>query len=404
MQGSEARGGFPRYTRLAQALTLIREKLRRLPSEKVALEESFNRVSACNIYSNIDLPPFDRAAMDGYAVRAQDTRGASELHPARLRVISRGNRIRAKEAVAIATGEPLPLGSDAVVPVERTRREGDAVLVMEPIAPWENVSRKGEDVRAGEVIVREGKRLGPAEVGLLAACGYVEVEVVKRPSVFVIPTGGELTKPGKPLEPGKIYECNSYSIRASLLSCGAVPHVSNPVEDDVGVLKRALRRGAVHDMSLVLGGSSVGDKDLVASAIAEEGELFFHGVAIRPGSPTAFGFVHGKPVFSLPGFPAGCLVAFDLLVRPALQRMLGWREEPRKITAKLGRKVASVLGRVDVVRVKVEEVNGEQVAFPIRVTGSSVLSSLSKADGYLLIPEDIEKIEEGVQVEVIAYR
>jgi molybdenum cofactor synthesis domain-containing protein len=411
MRGSEVEGGFPSYVRLAEALKLIFSELRRLPSEKVGLAESLGRVSASEVAASADVPPFDRAAVDGYAVRAQDTVGASELHPTRLRVVgscvagrkSRA-RVRGGQAVEISTGAPLPAGADAVVPVEKCRREGGRVMVLEPVPSWKNVSRRGEDVGRGETILRAGKKIGPADIGLLAACGYSEVEVSRRPTVSVIPTGSELEEPGKPLRGVKIYNSNSYSISAAILESGGVPFLFKRVGEEVQSIRRAIRQGLVHDMVVLTGGSSVGKGDLVPSAVAEEGRLFFHGVAIRPGSPTSFGVVGGKPVFSLPGFPAGCLIAFDLLVRPAIHHMLGCEEVRARVRARLARGVASALGRVDVVRVRMEEKDGRWVAHPLRVAGSSILSSISKADGFILIPEEVEKIEEGTEVEVVLYR
>ncbi len=411
MRENEVEGGFPSYVRLADALKLIFSELRRLPSERVGLVESLGRVSASEVVASADVPPFDRAAVDGYAVRARDTVGASELHPIRLRVVGScvagrksRTRVRGGQAVEISTGAALPAGADAVVPVERCRREGDQVMVLEPVPSWRNVSKRGEDVERGERILRAGERITPADIGLLAACGYSEVEVSKRPAVSVIPTGSELEKPGKPLRGVKVYDSNSYSISAAILDSGGVPFLFERVGEEALAIQRAIRQGIVHDMVVLIGGSSVGKGDLVPSVVAEEGKLLFHGVAIRPGSPTSFGVVQGKPVFSLPGFPAGCLIAFDLLVRPAIHYMLGCEEVRVRMKARLGRRVPSALGRVDVVRVRMEKREDGWVAYPLRVAGSSILSSISRADGFILIPEEVEKIEEGTEVEVVLYR
>jgi molybdopterin molybdotransferase len=411
MRGSEAEGGFPSYTRLHDALEQIFKTLRKLPIEEVRLEDSLNRVLANDVVAPINVPPFNRAAVDGYAVRAKDTVGSSELHPVRLRVIGKSSvgkrcqiRLNAHQAVEISTGAPLPRGADAVVPVERCRREDEYVNILDPVPAWKNVSREGEDIRKGETVLRAGKRIGPADIGILAACGYSRVGVSRRPTIFVIPTGDELVEPGKYLQEAKIYDSNSYSISAAILETGGIPVLSERVGDEREIIRKTIRQGLKYDMILVLGGSSVGSQDLVPSVIADEGKLLFHGVAIRPGSPTSFGLVRDKPVFSLPGFPAGCLIAFELLVRPALHFMLGLRESRIRIRARLSRRIASTLGRVDVVRVKLEERDGTWVAHPLRVAGSSVLSSISRADGFILIPEEVERLEEGTEVEVVLYR
>jgi molybdenum cofactor synthesis domain-containing protein len=411
MRGNEAKGGFPYYIRLGDALGLVLKELKRLPSERVKLVESLNRVSAVDVVAPFNVPPFDRAAVDGYAVRASDTIGASELHPKRLKVVGScvtGVRsslpVHAGQAVEISTGAPLPKGADAVIAVERCRKENGYVLIFEPVPRWRNVSREGEDVREGEIVLKAGKRIGPADIGLLAACGYSEVRVSVKPTVFIIPTGTELVEPGKILRDAKVYDIDSYSIAASVLHTGGAPVLSQRVKDDKSSIRKAIRQGLRYDMILVIGGSSVGKSDFVPSAIAEEGKLLFHGVAIRPGSPTSFGIIKGKPIFSLPGFPAGCLIAFEFLVRPALEYMLGLEEPRMKIRAKLGRTIASALGRVDVVRVRLEQRDGTWVAHPIRITGSSVLSSVARADGFILVPEEVERIEEGAEVEVVLCR
>jgi molybdopterin molybdotransferase len=411
MRGSEVEGGFPSLIRLADALKIIFGELRRLPSEQVKLIESLGRVSASEVIAPVDVPPFDRAAVDGYAVRARDTVGASELHPTRLKVVGacepgREGRVcvRRGQAAEISTGAQLPAGADAVVPVERCRGEDKWVEILEPVPSWKNVSRRGEDLRKGETILRSGKKISPADIGLLAACGYSKVLVVRRPTVSVISTGSELEEPGRPLEDARVFDSNSYSISAAILDSGGVPLPFKPAGEDVRSIRRAIRRGLAQDMVVLIGGSSVGKRDLVPSIVAEEGKLLFHGVAIRPGSPTSFGVVQGKPVFSLPGFPAGCLIAFDLLVRPAIQYMLGCEDARVRVRAKLGRRVPSALGRVDVVRVRIEERDGGWIAHPLRVAGSGILSSVSKADGFILIPEEVERIEEGTEVEVVLYR
>jgi molybdopterin molybdotransferase len=290
--------------------------------------------------------------------------------------------------------------------VEHTRAKDKNIAVFAPATPGKNVSARGEDVKAGEVVLERGQLLRPQDVGMLASVGKIRVQVSHRPEVAILATGGELRRPGKRLGRAEITDINSYSLAAAVESCGGLSHRLGIVPDRPELLRRALRRAIDHDMVIASGGSSVGKHDIMPDVIAGFGELLFHGVAIRPGGPTAFGIVKGKPVFALAGFPVASLVAFDMLVRPALRKMQGLpadRGYPR-VQARLARKVSSTLGRADIVRVKVRAKGGELAADPIRVTGSSVLSSMTKADGFVIVPEDVEGLDEGSVVEVELYR
>ncbi|MEM2908352.1 MAG: molybdopterin molybdotransferase MoeA [Candidatus Hadarchaeales archaeon] len=405
--------GFTSYTKLADALEMVLSKIKQLEPEVVPFERALNRALAEDVVSRVDLPPFDRAAVDGYAVRAVDTFGATESKPVKLRVVGSVDvgsatrlEVRRGEAAKVMTGAPMPKGADAVVMVEQTKAEGGHVLVFAKLPPGKNVSARGEDVRRGEVVLEKGRLLRPQEVGMLAATGNIRVKVTRRPRVAILATGEELRSPGERLREGEIVDVNSYSLAAAVESCGGLPRRLGAVHDDARSLRRALRRAAKYDMALISGGSSVGERDLVPDVITELGELLFHGVAIRPGSPTAFGVVGGKPFFGLPGFPVSALVAFDMLARPALRRMQGLpadRGYPR-VRARLARKISSTLGRMEIVRVRVREEAGELVAEPIRIAGSGILSSMTRADGFLTVPEDVEGLKEGSLVEVELYR
>jgi molybdenum cofactor synthesis domain-containing protein len=405
--------GFPHYVPLAGALKIVLSKIKGLESEVVPFDRALGRVLAEDIISKVDVPPFDRSAVDGYAVRAADTFGSSELKPVKLRVVGSVEigvvsklRVGKGKAVKIMTGAPLPQGADAVVMVEHTRANDKNIAVLAPVTPGKNVSARGEDVEADEVVLRRGQLLRPQDVGMLASVGKIRVQVSRRPEVAILATGSELRRPGKRLERAEITDINSYSLAAAVESCGGLSHRLGIVPDRPELLRRALLRAIGHDIVIASGGSSVGEHDIMPDVIDELGELLFHGVAIRPGGPTAFGIVKGKPVFALAGFPVASLVAFDMLVRPALRKMQGLpadRGYPR-VQARLARKVSSTLGRADIVRVKVLAKGGELVADPIRVTGSSVLSSMTKADGFVMVPEDVEGLDEGSVVEVELYR
>ena len=392
---------FLSYTRLDEALRLILSGLSPLGWEEVPLEEACGRVLFSDLLSPADFPPFDRSAVDGYAVRAEDTFGAGENSPRRLRLV-RG-RAGPGRAVEVMTGQPLPPGADAVVMLEQTRRRGESLEVLAPVTPGKNVSGRGEDVRKGERVLEGGRRLGPAEVGMLACLGLGRVRVFRRPRVSLLSTGSELLAPGERPRPGKIPDLNLPSLTCAVLSCGALPVPLGRCPDERGELRRRLGEGVEKgDVVVVSGGSSVGRRDLVPGVVEEEGELLFHGVNLRPGGPTAFGRVGGKPVFCLPGFPAACLLSFTFLVRPALRLLQGLPPDRglRRVEARLARKVASSLGRVDVVRVRLVERRGELWAEPLRVTGSGILSSLTGSDGFFTVPEDTEVVEEGERVEV----
>ena len=404
--------GFARYTRLGDALKTVLSRVEPLGPESVHFDRALGRVLAEEVVSKVDVPPFDRSAVDGYAVRATDTYGASELKPTRLRLVGSIEvgekphlKVGKRQAVKIATGTRMPKGADSVVMLEHTEAEGKWVKASVPLTPGKNVSKRGEDVRAGEVVLEKGKLLRPQEIGMLASTGNLRIKVVRRPSVSILATGEELRPPGASLGRAKIGDTNSYSLAAAVADCGGIPNRLGIVPDDLGALRAALKKAVKHDVSIVSGGSSVGERDFAPEAIAGLGELLFHGVAIRPGGPTAFGSVGEKPVFSLAGFPVATLVAFDLLVRPTLRFMQGLpadRGFPR-VRAKLASKISSTLGRVDAVRVRLREEKDEILAEPLRVTGSGILSSMTRADGFILVPENVEGLKEGAPVEVELY-
>lgn len=405
--------GFARYTRLHDAIRIVLSHVERLETEELPFERALGRVLAEDIIARTDVPPFDRSAVDGYAVRAADTFGATATKPRELRVIGSADvgsptrlRVHRGEALKIMTGAPMPPGADAVVMVEDTSAKEGHLEVYAPITPAKNVSTRGEDARAGEVVLRRGLQLRPQDVGMLASTGNLQVRVTRRPRVAILATGDELRKPGERLGQAKIIDTNSYSLAAAVTSCGGLPYRLGIVPDDRRLLRRELGGARKYDTVLISGGSSVGERDIVPDAIAELGEVLFHGVAIRPGGPTAFGIVGGKPVFALAGFPVASLVAFDLLVRPALRKMQGLPEDRGYpwVLAKLSRKVSSTLGRADVVRVTLSSERGEVLANPIRITGSGILTSMTGADGFFILPEDTEGLDRGATVKVEVYR
>lgn len=403
------RHGFPKYTKLVDAVNLVISEVDKVGKERVPFEEAEGRVLAEDIRSKTDVPPFDRAAMDGFAVRAEDTFGADENDPIELKEVGSvevgvesGIDIGEGEAAKIATGAPLPRGANAVVMVEETRRDNSNIEVLAPVSPGKNVSSRGEDVRAGQTVLEAGRRLGPSDIGMLVSTDNLEIEVRCRPKVGISATGGELREAGEDIGVGEIVESNTYSLMPAIRNIGCSPSRLGILPDDLGRIKESLSRASDFDMLIFTGGSSVGEKDYLPEAISETGELVFHGVAMRPGAPIAFGIVHETPVFSLPGFPVAALIAFEMVIKPALLKMQGLNplDYGPEVRGELSRKVSSSLGRVDVVRVKLSRSKSTYSVEPIRVTGSGILRTMTEADGILVVPEQSEGFSEGEEVQV----
>ncbi|KXB07822.1 hypothetical protein AKJ55_01870 [candidate division MSBL1 archaeon SCGC-AAA382M17] len=401
--------GFSKYTRLDRALELISSEVKEIGSETVPFHESGGRVLAKKCKSKSDVPPFDRAAMDGYAIQAEDSFGADETNPKEVQVIdsieigvSPDVQISEGDAAKIATGAPMPEGADAVIMLEETQRENSKLKILAPVSPGKNVSSKGEDVRAGQKILEAGRRLHPWDVGMLASTGNTKVQVRKRPVVGVAVTGDELKKPGESLDSAQITEANSHALEVAINREGGTSARIGKIPDDIEAIEEALKENTHRDMLIFTGGTSVGARDLVPDAISNSGRLVFHGVSIRPGGPSAFGTVKGTPIFSLPGFPTAAHISFEMLVRPALRMMQGrpWNKIRTELNAELERKISSKLGRSDVVRVKVKSSEKGYRTEPIRVTGSSILSTMTEADGIVVVPEDKEGFSEGKVVKV----
>jgi len=404
------RRSFSERTSAGDALKIVLEKVGVLGIEKVALEEAFNRVLGEDLLTGRDNPPCDRSAMDGYAVRGKDTFGASQGNPIYLKLVGKtpigaGAEIGVNggEAVKVVTGAEMPPGSDAVVMQEYVKEVGDRIEVVAGVAPGKNVSRRGEDFKRGEVILKRGRVLRGQDSGIIAANGRAEVKVYKRPRVAIISTGDELVAPGKEIMGSRIYDANASMFSVLVAEVGGIPLKMGIVKDDYEEIKKTVVKALSSDLILISGATSVGEKDVIPELVGEIGEVHFHGVSVRPGEPTGFGSIKGVPVFMLPGYPVASFVGFELFARPALWKMGGANgaSDPyRRGEATLKRKIASQLGRLDFVRVKVEELGGEMLVEPLMLSGSGVLSSLVKADGFVLVPEEKEGIEEGEQVTV----
>lgn len=405
---------FLRVVTLEDARSKLEEHWQPRPRiAEVALWRAAGRVLAEDVRSKIDIPPFDRAAYDGYAVHASDTFGASEGAPIKLALrggIRAGERSEQKvgkrECIEIATGAPIPKDADAVVMVEYTNVRGDVVEIYKPVAPGENVIRRGFEARRNSKILKAGRVITPPVIGALAAAGVERVKIYASPDVAVISSGAELVRPGTSLGPGQIHDVNGLTICDAVRRSGGEPTYLGVVEDDVlrvrEVLKAALSR---YDMVIISGGSSIGAGDIVPEAVSElEGPgVLIHGLAQKPGKPTLVAVVQKKVIFCLPGYPVSALMVFDQLVAPYLRQLSGLPSGGRRtLRAKLATKVLSARGRRELVPVHLRREGKVFLAEPIR-KGSGAITSLAGADGYISIPEEEEIVDEGAEVEVTLF-
>ena len=397
--------GFKELTPIEKALKLFFDavKPRKLESELVPVQEAYGRITAKDIIASRDLPPFNRSAVDGYAVRAEDTFEASPFQPKILK-ITEGKEVRQGEAKLVWTGNPIPRGSNAVIMIEHTKKLSEnEIAVLRAVAKWQNVSMKGEDVKAGETAIKAGVRLRPQHLGLLAALGIEKVEVTRKPKVAVLATGDELAELGHELVENKIIETNRLVISWLCRELGAEPIDLGLVGDNEPAIREKILKGVEKaDVIITTGGTSVGKSDLVPLAIQniEQSAIVAHGIAMRPAMPTALAVVSNKPVIVLSGNPVAAMIGFEVFARPLILKMLGLKEERPKLKAKITRRVAGVLGRKVFLRVKVYERNGEFYAEPIRTTGSGIFTTMTKANGYVIIPENREGLEENEIVTV----
>jgi len=410
--------GFKQTTKADRALRIFFDALQaqRLESEYVLTSEALNRVLAEDIVANVNIPAFDRAAMDGYAVLAEDTYGASQTNPAILRIIGKVDmgvppsfKVSRRESATITTGAPMPADADSVLMMEYTKKiSGVEIEVYAAVTPGENVSRAGEDVQRDDIVLRSGMRLKPQDLGMLAALGFTDVSVVRKPKAAIVSTGNELVESGVSAEPGKIVNINRLILSALVEELGGTAIYLGIAGDSMDEITSQIKKGlADTDIVLVTGGTSVGESDLVPEAINSLGKpgMVVHGVSIRPGMPTGLAVIDRKPVISLSGYPVAAMIGFNTFVRPLLLKLLGTEEEPMaEVVAKMPRRVASTAGARTFVRVKVKHIDGEYVAEPIRSTGSGLLSSMTKANGLVIIPEEKEGIEAEEEVKVILFR
>jgi molybdenum cofactor synthesis domain-containing protein len=370
---------------------------------RVPLERASGRVLAEIVTSSADVPPFARAAMDGYAVRAQDTAGATRTSPKTLRCLEKVftgqmpvQSVGAGQCIEIATGAPMPAGADAVVIVEDTESDADAVRVFAQVAAAQNIGRQGADIQKGQTVLQPGTVLNASRVGSLAALGLTDIAVFDKPRVAILSTGNEIVEPGQPLAPGQIYDINRFTLSAVVNESGGVAVPYRIAADTIGDLSRSVDECLEQDVLVFSGGSSVGERDLILDVITARGEMLFHGIAVKPGKPTAFGRIMNKLVFGMPGYPSSCLSNAHILLAPALRRIARLPDQiVRSITLPLASRVVSVAGRHQFYTVRIE--NAKAVpAFK----ASGDITSMSRADGYIEIPADVEVVESDQLVDV----
>lgn len=388
---------------LQMAVDLVRPIERR---ETVALLDGVRRVASTVVRSRIDVPLVDRAAMDGYAVVARDTSEARTSKPVVLRRIETihaatvpRKRVTPGSCSEVATGATLPPGADAVVRVEDTGRDGNIVRIFVPVRPGISVAAKGSDIRRGSLVVGPGDSLTPAKIGALAAIGLDRVRVYERPRVAILTTGNEVAPPGRPIRAGQIYDINSNTIATVVRENGGEPILLGRVADRPATLRSSLRKALTNDLVVCSGGSSVGEKDIVVDVLRTMGDVLFHGVAVRPGKPTALAHVDGIPVLGMPGFPTSCLSNCYVILAPMLRRMA--RLQParhRVVEVPLGKRIDRATGRVEFHTVRI--VDGQAFS---AFKESSAITSMAHADGYIEIPAYVERLEAGEMVRVALF-
>jgi molybdopterin molybdotransferase len=380
---------------------------------QLPLTEAFGCVVAEDAVSHRDLPEFASSAMDGFAVRSSDVAGATPDRPVDLKIVGRamiGRRPEAVvgggEAVRIATGAPIPAGADVIVPIENASAADEMVSVFDAPPAGQHIRPVGEDVKAGQLLVAAGKRLGPPELGLLANAGFPHPTVHPRPRVIVLSTGDELIPPTESPEFGQIRDSNAYTIFGALRDAGAMPVLAGIVKDDVDALKETVLSYLIQaDAFVSSGGVSVGERDVVKAAFFRRGDLDFYKVAMQPGMPQGFGHIEGKPYFGLPGNPVSVFVSFEVFVRPAILKMMGRTQLFRpEVTATLAEDVAGPKGKLQFARVRLARTDDGWIATPTGARGSNLISTVVRANGLAMVPAGTAVAPAGSEVRVMVFR
>ncbi|MEK6647359.1 MAG: gephyrin-like molybdotransferase Glp [Candidatus Firestonebacteria bacterium] len=393
-----------------EAQKIILKNVRQLSLEKINISFVLGRILGENIYSNINIPPFSKSAMDGFAIRYKDIVDLNGKNCVSLKIIADlpagktfKRELKIGEAVRIMTGAPVPSGADIVVPIEDVQVDGFYVRILKTYKQGTNIAPIGEDVQKGELVMEKGSLLGPAHIGMFAALGKKEVKLYKKPYVAILPTGSELVDISKSLTKGKIRDSNSYSLNAQVTEAGAAP-VKFPICRDVEEkLTREVQKGLKYDVLIVSGGISVGDYDFVKRVFEKlKIKEIFWKVAIKPGMPVFFGKFKDKLVFGLPGNPVSVMVTYELFIRPALLLMMGRKDCFREEVSAVAKcEIKHKRGRLDFIRGNLNWQDGEYFVSPTGFQGSGVLKSMVQANSLIVIPENLDLIPAGTKVKVL---
>jgi len=403
--------GFSKLTRLEDALEKLFNTIKSMSNEEIETSMALNRILGENIISGMDAPPFDRAAMDGYAIIAENSFGASPKNPKKIKKIGQIEigevselRLNKGEAIRISTGAAIPEGCDAVIKIENTEIEGDIITLYDSLVPGKNISKRGEDIIAGTDVLSEGIEIKAEQIALLSSLGFKTVKVRTKPKISVFSVGDELVEVGESLQKNKIYNSNTPMIANLVETYGGEVLDQATLKDDKESLKKNLLNATEKSEIVVFtGGTSVGTKDLLPEILNENGTVLTHGIAMRPGSPVLIGQVNNRIVFCLPGTPVAAYICFLKIVGLAIRKMLGCIElDPRKkIIAEINNDVpVSGLGALNFLRVKMKREEDKIIAFPIRLRGSGVLTSLTQSDGIVEIKPNQEGLKKGELVVV----
>jgi putative molybdopterin biosynthesis protein len=368
--------------------------LKPLAGEIIPVSDTLGRVTAQPIWAKISSPHYQAAAMDGIAVKADDTYGASKTSPKKLKIGS--------QAFWVDTGAPVPLNCDAVIMVEEVQTlENDEIEIRAAVAPWQHVRALGEDIVASELVMPENHLIRPQDMGAMITSGLTDVPVRRKPRAAIIPTGSELVSPGSPLSPGKIIEFNSLMLAKTLEGWGAEARIFPIIPDDMEKITAAVEKSLEDcNLVLILAGSSAGSRDYTSTVVSRIGELLVHGIAMKPGHPVVLGIAGTIPLIGIPGYPVSALLTAELVVKPLVYRLLGnMPPAPQKVKAVITRKLLSPLGQEEFVRVTLGRINNRIVATPLS-RGAGIIMSLVRADGILHIPRFSEGVDSGAEVEI----
>ena len=399
--------GFLKRIPVNTLLSLVRKHSSLLQSEEIPTVKASGRILAEEIISPANVPEFDRSAMDGYALNAEATFGATTYNPLMFKVLgqvtpgeSYKGTIKPGEAISIMTGAPVPSGANAVLMAENAEFSNDHIQVIGAVTPEKHVGKVGEDIKKGQTLLHQGRCLRPQDIAVLASVGITNIKVVRKPEVELLITGNELLKPGEQPFGVQIVDSNSVMLTPLIERDGGVLSKVHHIQDSKDLLQKHLSETEA-DLVCMTGGTSVGIEDHGPILVDELGELLAHGIPMRPAAPTGFGLINGKKIFLLPGNPVSCLSAYDYFVRLSLCLMGGHSDEwpYRKKNIKLATKISSEIGRIEYVRIRIEN----ESAFVIASGGASILSSTTEADAFLLTEEDSEGFAEGDEVEVWLY-